>query len=52
MLRLTKETLAELTASDLAAVVGGHQWSGCVLASCITTNVQERVVHLTETLDG
>lgn len=38
MLKLTKETLAELTTEDLASVVGGDAlWASCLAASCITS---------------
>jgi hypothetical protein len=38
-LRLSKETLVELTADDLSAVVGGAAESGsCTIASCVTND--------------
>ena len=46
MLRLSKETLTELTADDLASVVGGLT---CFAASCITGGVPVIQVHTTFT---
>jgi hypothetical protein len=39
-LALSLETLAELTADDMAAVVGGAEESNsCSIASCVTNNL-------------
>ena len=39
MLRLRKETIVELTATDLVSVAGGGDGDSCVAASCITNPI-------------
>lgn len=54
MLKLTKETLTELTSDDLSSVVGGLS---CIAASCITNPIQvnttftQTFIHLTMSTD-
>lgn len=47
MLKLQKETLAELTADELASVAGGLT---CVAASCITSGTV--VIRITDLFTG
>ena len=37
-LTLTKETLDELTADDMAAIVGGGESDSCTLAACMAAD--------------
>jgi hypothetical protein len=41
MLKIRKETLAELTSDELASVNGGADADTCFIASCITNDINK-----------
>lgn len=53
MLRLQKETLAELTPDQMATVVGAYKVAAsCVAASCITVDINHTTTTFMRFTDG